>query len=385
MPAGLYDTRFLNSANIQRIVETAASVLERERPLTYIDRLSSVNATDDEITGRFVARQLAADVMAPDQKALVYEAGQLQLFIHQLAKIKYGRNFSESQLIQIDKLRNGLVRRTEQDAWFDFEQNFGANLLHGVRMRQNQLAVGMMLDSLTYNRFGMQLTNLSWGMPANLKVTMSPALSLDGGTTSNVANAKPVAAILNMDRVDADNYGLGRFNRVTLGTKALDLITQTDDFRNRASMYTGLAFPMAAGMLGIESRQAMVNLFGQILEGKQIVLDDAQIREQAADGSMATSRYLPDNKIILDRTSNGPMEWDWGNAILIESMVAEMIGGGSIIGENPRMFADGSYGPLAYYTGASADLNPPGLNGWVCSRGFPRKFVPEANAVITLW
>jgi hypothetical protein len=385
MPAGLYDSRFLNSANLQKIIEVAASRLERERPLTYIDRLSSVNATDDEITGRFVTKLLAADVLAPDGKAMVYEAGQITLFVDQLAKLKFGRNFSENQLQQLDRLRHGLARRVESDAWFEFEMNFGANLLHGLRMRQNQLACAMMTDSLTINRLGLQLSALTWGMPNLLKVTVSPAWSTDGGTTSNVAAAFPVRDILTLDRVDADNYGLGPFDRVTMSSQALDIMTQTDDFRNRVSLYTGLAFPMAAGMLPKENRGAMIKLLSAALEGKEIVIDDAQIREQAADGTTATTRYLPANKVLVDRQSNGAQEWDWGNAILMESLVAELSAGGTVIGENLRMLAEGSYGPLAYYTAADAQLNPPGVNAWICSRGFPRKFIPEASAVLTVW
>jgi hypothetical protein len=384
MPAGLYDTRFLNSANIQRIVETAAATLERMRPLVYIDRLDPVNATDDEITGRFVSRQLAADVIAPDQKALVYEAGQLTLFVNQLAKIKYGRNFTENQLQQLDRLRNGLARRAEIDSWLETEENFGRVLLHGVRMRQNFLAVGMMTDSLTYDRLGVKFANLSWGMPSNLKLTANPAWSLDAGVTSNVANAHPVTDILSFDTVDAQGYGLGKFDRVTMGTTALRMLWGTDEFRLMASQYTGLAFPLATGMLSVEQRDRLTQLLGGILADKEVVIDDAVMQVQAADGSLSSTRYLPANKVLLDRSSNGRNEWDWGNAIVIETVVNELVGG-AVIGENLAMISDGAYGPLAYYTAGSPDLNPPGLNAWCVTRGFPRKHVPEASAVITVW
>jgi hypothetical protein len=106
---------------------------------------------------------------------------------------------------------------------------------------------------------------------------------------------------------------------------------------------------------------------------------------QANDGTLTTTtRYLPANKILLDRTDNGPTEWDWGNAIIIESLVNEMVGG-AVIGENLQMLGDGAYGPLAYYTAADGQLNPPGVNAWCVSRGFPRKHTPEASAVITAW
>jgi hypothetical protein len=385
MPAALYDTRFLDSANIQRIVETAAATLERMRPLVYIDRLDPVNATDDEITGRFVSRNIAADVIAPDQKALVYEAGQLSLFVHQLAKIKYGRNFSENQLQQLDRLRNGLARRAEVNSWLETEENFGRTLLHGVRMRQNYLAVGMMTDSLTYDRLGVKFSALSWGMPSNLKLTANPAWSLDAGVTSNAANAHPITDILSLDTVDEQNYGLGPFNRITMSTQALRMMAGTDEFRNFASQYTGLAFALTSGMITVEDKQRLVQLLGGMLRDKELVIDDAVMTTQANDGTLTTTtRYLPANKILLDRTDNGPTEWDWGNAIIIESLVNEMVGG-AVIGENLQMLGDGAYGPLAYYTAADGQLNPPGVNAWCVSRGFPRKHTPEASAVITAW
>lgn len=380
---GLTDSRFLNSANLQEIVEVATSTLERNRPLLYLDRLSLVNANDEELMGRFTGRVIAADIIADGQKAVVYEGGKIELVTTSLPNIKIGQNLNQSTINLLARLDGGNGRTVDADALLDWETRFGENLVQGVRERMNEMACAMMLDSYSYNRFGIILTGATWGMPANLKVTVSPLWSLDAGVTSNVANAKPIRDILAMDNVDADNYGLGPFDRVTMSTTAFSMMTQTTDFLNRASLYVNVGFALSAGMLSVENRSKMVELAGEILS-KEIVLDDKTMRLQATTGAQTTSRVLPSNKVLLDRKGNGANEWDFGNGIVTESIVAKMLGMPTL-GENPRMALGGAYGPLGYYTPQTFDLNAPGINGWAVARGFPRKFIPEASAVLTVF
>jgi hypothetical protein len=42
------------------------------------------------------------------------------------------------------------------------------------------------------------------------------------------------------------------------------------------------------------------------------------------------------------------------------------------------------YGPIAYATPADANLNPPGVVYWGVARGFPRKHLLQASAVLTV-
>jgi peroxiredoxin family protein len=380
----LLDNRFLNSARLQTIIETRASDLERMRPLTFLDRLTLVNAEDDDITGRFTARQVMADLIGDDQEAVVGEGGRVELVVTALANIKRGQNVSQSQLNAMERLRRGQARAAEEDALFDWEQRFVEWLLQAVRERMNQVACAMMLDTLSYDRMGLKFAGVTWGMPANLKVTVSPLWSLDAGANPTTANAKPIRDILNMDKVDADNYGAGPFDRITMSTQAFDLMTQTDDFRNRASLYVDAGFALSAGMLAVEDRDMMKNLMGRILGGKEIVIDDKTSREEINAGTTTSARVLPANKVILDRKSNGAREWDWGNGVVTESIVAGLIGDVTL-GENPRMAEGGAYGPLAYYTAQNPSLNPPGVNGWAVVRGFPRKHDVECQAVLTVF
>lgn len=382
MVAGLLDTRFLNSARIQTIIETAASYLERVRPLVYLDRLDLVNATDDELMGRFTGRIIAADIIADGQKALVYESGQIQLFTTQIPNIKIGQNLTQAQLNLLSRLSEGVGRAAEEDAAFDWEMTFGENLLAGVRERMNAMAAAMMIDSYSYDRWGVKLTGATWGMPANLKVTPTALWSLDGGTTANV-NATPLADMFALDRVDADNYGLGMFDRATMSSKAFDFMLTTTEFSNKAWMVLGAAFLTSPAALKTGNRKEMLNIAERVLN-KTIIIDDKVYREVNNDGTTATTRALPINKVLLDRTGNGRREWDFGNGIVTESMVASMLGGVTL-GDNPRMQMGGSYGPVGYYTAQDSQLNPPGVNGWAVARAFPRKSIPECSAVLTVW
>lgn len=382
MAVTLFDNRFLNSVRLQRIIEAAGPILERERPLTFLDRLNLVNAADDELFGRFTSRIFAADVIADSQKAIVYEGGKVELFLTTLPNIKIGQNLSQATLNLLNRLME-VPRATEEDALFDWETRFGETLVQGVRDRMNEMAAAMMIDAYSYDRWGVKLAGATWGMPANLKVTVSPAWSLDAGVTSNVANAKPLRDIQQLDLVDADNYGLGPFDRITMSSTAFHRMIETTEFQTKATAFTGLNFALAAAAFLTDDRTRMLELAGRIL-GKTIILDDKTIRTQNAAGTQTTTRVLPANKVLLDRTSNGPREWDFGNGVVTESIVSSLIGA-PVLGENPRMDLGGSYGPLGYYTAQAPDMNPPGVNGWAVARGFPRKHAFECSAVLTVW
>jgi hypothetical protein len=385
MPANaLFDTRFLNSARIQRILEIAGSTLERERPLTFLDRLNLVNANDDELFGRFTARSFAADIIADGQKAVVYEGGKVDIIVSALANIKEGQNLSQATLNLLSRLSQNNGRAVEEDQLFDWETRFGENLLQGVREAMNEMACAMMIDNYAYNRWGVILSGATWGMPANLKATVNPAWSLDAGVTSNAANAHPVQDIFAMDIVDQANYGFGPFTRVTMSTPAFFRMIETDEFKAKMTAFTGLNFALPAAASLTNDRGRMLEVAGRVLE-KEVIIDDKVVRRQSADGTQpAPTRVLPVNKVLLDRTSNGPREWDFGNGEVTESVVASLLGA-PVLGQNPRLEIGGAFGPLGYYTAQSADLNPPGVNGWAVARGWPRKHVFECSAVLTVW
>jgi hypothetical protein len=376
MAVGLLDTRFLNSARLDRIVTTLASQLEMERPLIYVNRLDMVDAEDDEIMGRFVGNVVAADIIADDQQAVVQESGKLELVTTQIPNVKLGQRIGQGKLNLMERLNRfgGLAR--DDEAYRTWEQRFAENLVTGVRQRLNFLACAMMLDLANYNRFGVVLTNASWGMPANLKVTPATAWS-------NVA-AVPIDDILGMNVLASQNYYNVAYDRATMSTQAFQYLVKTTQFANEASLTLNAGFLVSPSAIAGQDVRRNQNLLGRILN-MEIEIDDATFAERNNAGALARSRYLPANKVLLSRTQddNDPAVWDIGNAVVTESVVAGLRGEfGGMLGANP--FAGGRTGPVGYYTGRE-DLNPPDLVGWAVARAFPRKMIPEVTAVLTVF
>lgn len=363
---GLLGNRFLSNAVIKTIFETLASRLERSRPLIYLNRTPSVNAFDDEIVGRFTGRIWAADIIANDQEAVVRDAGKIELVSTSIPNLKHGSRLSQEMLNRIDRFRQGMTTVAEGNAMEEWRRQTVENLLFGIRQRQNALILSMMIDATSYDRMGIKISGATWGMPANLKVTVATPWS-------TAATATPIADIFSMDQIAQDAYGFS-FDRVTMGSVNFREMVSTAEFRAAVSIEFG--FNLSAGNLATKNDPQMKAMAGKLLN-KTIEIDDATINEQNNDGTPASSRVLPLDKVLLSRTQddNNSAVMDWANGVVTESLV------GSMGAEGP--FAGPTYGPTGYWT-ARDDLNPPDICAWGVARGFPRRHEPAATAVLTV-
>lgn len=383
MAQGLIDNRFLNVARFKRIIETVSSQFARTRPLLYIDQLPSVNAADEDLVGRFTMRPIAADIIAEDQAARVVDAGKVEMVVNELAKIKIGRMLPERMINLLARLTQGTARADEEDAFMDYTLRIAEECVLGVRDRMNWMACRMMIDDLSYDAFGIKF-DASWAMPSNLKVTPTELWSEDSGTTVN-QDADPINDILSLDIVDTQNYYLGPFDRITMGSSAFKILANNNNFLSKfwIGFESPIAFAPTAAQIAANDWGRMMQVMGRVLN-KEIRIDDRRIQTQLADGTFSGDWVLPRNKILLDRKSNGPQEMDWGNGMVTESIVADIVGS-AVTGDTPgNVDLNGAYGPLGYYT-AGAELNPPTIKAWGVARGFPRKHVPESTAVLTIW
>jgi hypothetical protein len=344
MAVGLVDARFLDSARINRVVQTLASSLEVQRPLVYLDRLNLNPADDDEILARFTGNIIAADIIADDQEAVVQDSGKVELSVHAIPNIKLGQRVGQAKLNMIRRLESVGGMAGEADQLMGWEQRFGAQLVTGVRQRLNALACAMMLDSADYNRMGIVLSGASWGMPAGLKVT-------PGTPWSTAASAAPIDDIFGMDQVATDAYGVV-YNKLTMSSAAFRYMVATTQFAQNASLKVNAGYLLAPTSL-------------------------------TNSGTPSRRRYLPSNKVILSRAEDERDDnvMDIGNAVTTESLVGDVNSG--MIGENP-FAGGGQFGPVAYYT-RRPDLNPPDTVAWSVARAWPRKLVPEATAVLTVF
>lgn len=374
--------RFLDSARINRIVRTLADELEAVgmRNLLGLRRTPIVNADDNEIVGKFKGQFVAADVISDDQEAAVYDTvGQFEFVATEIPNIKMGSRVSQHMINRLARLRQNISGGNDVRFFTDWENTLAESLVTGVRQRMNALIMAMWMDASSYDRYGIKLTNASWGTPAALKVTAT-----NQWTVAGAGAATPIDDFLTLATQTApDTFG-EEYNRVTMSSQAFRYLIGTAQFKSYMAGLAGMEFKSpgtyatSVTTSGIQPvpdfamrRQAFANMIGMEVE-----LYDGHFYERSNNGKRTSVRYLPFNKIIFSNTQddNDSTAMDFANGIVTESIVSPLIGHGGIGGE--------SFGPIAYFTG-NENLNPPDIVAWGVARGFPRKHRETATAVYT--
>jgi hypothetical protein len=364
----LSNGQFLDSARFNAIVQEESADYLNRLPLRFLDRLPIVPADDDEIIAVVTNRIACADIIADDQEAVVYQAGIVEFQTNVIPNIKSGRRFSQATLARLARLaRNAGIGGPDVGFFRDWEVQTARRVVGDVRERMNVLACAMMLDAVTYDRLGIKIT-AGWGMPSSHKVT--PA-----NLWTDATNGKPVTDLLTLRASIMNNTGR-IMNRATMGTTDFINAVSTAEFRN---LLAGLVnAPLGASTGAFNARDPKMTGFFSQLTQMDVEIDDKQVRTVGTDGTETLTRVLPAGKVLLSSTSddNNPATWDFASAVVIESLVASIIGETEVFGGEQR-------GPVAYYTG-NEDLNPPNLIAWGVMRGFPRKFDKYATAVLTV-
>ena len=360
--------RFLNSVKINMLVRTLADQLEMRQRMIFLERTEVADMDDSDIIGKYRGQVFAADVIADGQAAATYESGTLEFVNNVIPNIKIGCPFTQGQLNRLNSLRKTATPTVADLDYVNNWQNHTAEtLVTGLRQRVNSLICGMQLDGISYNRLGIDLSGVSWGMPSDLKVTS--AVSWD-----TPATATPITDMqLILTEVGPDNYGEA-YDRVTMGMSAFRYLTQTAEFQNRIS--GELRYPFGTGQLNTRDTGAMINLLSNIL-GVEVEIYGGTFWERSNNGTKSRQRVLPANKVIFSNKEddNNRSAMLFGNGIVTESVVGNVLGMSGFTGEQ--------FGPVSYYEGDSS-LNPPSLNAWAVMRGFPIKVRETATAVLTV-
>jgi hypothetical protein len=344
--------------------------------LVWNKRIPDVPAADEEIMARFIGTPLIADLIADDAKAAVYAHGKFQFETNKVPNLKFGIGVNQSTLAQIDRIRQGYAGPQDQAFFSAWENRIINDLILGIERRKEMLKIAMVTDQLNYDRLGVKAQNVTWGMPSDLKVTVSIAWSSTSAT--------PLTDILTVMRTARIRYGVV-YNRVSMSTAAFQNMVKTTEFLNQAKlwgygMFSGIpgpAIPLQSdGMLQTLAQR----MLGQDANGPGVTLEmyDARYWSQDTAGLTTSSPFLPLNLVILSQSGfDGSGEvMDFANGNTIEGMVAGMTQVPAI-GRIPQ-----GPGPIAYATLTSPDLNSPGLTYWGVARGFPRKRMLQATAVL---
>lgn len=361
--------QLLQAARLTAIIQSLQDVRQLPQDLRFLARTPIVPAEDSEIMARFTGFVTIADLIADDQRAVVYQNSKISYETTNIPNIKHGAPLTQAMLNQLQSVNaNGGVPN-DMGLFSDYENRTIDGLLLGVRQRMEALIVAMACDGLTYNRLGIKMTNVSWGMPSDLKITT-------GVTWDTAGSATPVADIWAARRIGRVRYGQ-EYNRTTMSTQAFMYMIATTEFQNKARAF--LAPNVSYTNLTLADLEAQ-RMIAQNVLGMTIELYDARYWYQGEDGTLTSAPYLPIVKVVLSSAAddNDPTAMDFANGVTTESIVSglapsEMVGG---VGGPTR-------GPIAYAT-VPGDLNPPQVTYWAVARGFPRKHRLQSTAVLTV-
>lgn len=362
---------------IARFVSAARDVRAVARP-AIATRVPVVDAETDELTMRFTPLNIIADVVANGAPARTRSHDPIDVLGFKPGNIKLG--------LRIDQKRIELLRRITATAptnalaqgdlrsWDSYLARTYAALVNGVRARADLLVCQMLQDTSTYSNFGVSWSSMTWGMPSDLKTTLSGNRRWLAG---NESTALPLTDIMTLRRA-ARNYGVV-LDRVTLAETALLFAVTTNEVRNAAQLRFPNNLNAALALTGTFATQDLAGMVGQLL-GMTVEVEDAQYTIEDQDGTTSTARYLPDTRVVLTSTAfdNNPDAWDLGNVVVDESIVGAVMGA-----ERLSAINEPTRGPVGYVT-APADLNPPAMTAWCVQKAFPRRHMPACSAVLTL-
>lgn len=368
MPNANYS--YLSAARINGIMQGLQDPRLLPQQLIWLGRVASVPTLDEEIMARYVGTITVSDIIADDAKAVVYDQGQFRYETTKIPNIKHGIGMNQSMLNQLRRLQMQYAGPRDLGIFTDWENRTIQAINLGINQRIESLLVGMMIDNYDYDRLGIKLSGITWGMPSDLKVT--PSVAWDS------TSATPVTDINTILRIARTRYGQN-FNRVTMSTQAFMYLVQTTEFQNQAKIFGfGLA-GVPGPTLNIQSDSTLRELFRKMIGGMEVEFYDARYFVQDTTGTILSYPFLPITKVILSNTAddNNPAVMDWANGIVAESVVGAATGMLSVKGTTEQ------YGPYSYAT-APPDLNPPSVTYWGVKRGFPRKHVLQSTAVLTV-
>lgn len=361
----------LAAARVNRLLGGLQDPRLRPQELVWNRRIPNVPAADEEITARFVGQVQIADMIAEDARGVIYSMGRFQLESTKIPKIKVGIGMNETTLSQLERLANGYGSPTDNMMFRRWQANAIAAVNLGVQQRIEQLKVAMLCDGIgfAYDRLGIKLTNPTWGLPPELKITVATGWE-------NPGTATPVSDIQVARLVANQRWGVD-LDRVTMSMGAFRAMIATTEFQNKARQWLAPNVSYVNLTLSDITQQRAI---AQNVLGIEIETYDAQYWTQTAAGVISSARFLPINNVVLtSKAFDGRQDvWDFANGQVMESVVARL---------GPTTVVDagglaGGFGPLAYVTTADPALNPPGLVHWGVARGFPRKHMVQASAVL---
>jgi hypothetical protein len=370
MPAGF---ELLRDLRVDEIMQDIQDVRNLPGDLMFLGRLAQVPARNSQLVAKWMERVQIADFIATDAKAPLYKNGRFTLETNVLGKMKIGTIFTEEDMEELNDLTmNADLMDPQGVLRGDMVNRVVAKQLLGIRWRQESLAVAMAIDGFSYNRLGISMSGVTWGMPTDLKSTVATPWQ------ANPTTATPITNILQMRQLRRERYGK-ETNRITMGTSVLRAIIATTEFSNMIRMF--LAPNVSYANLPQVNSEYQRGLVGQLLD-MEVVLYDSRYWSEDDAGNYTSARFLPltpQAAVVLDDKAadrNGSIQ-DFGIGVAMESKAA---GGLPNSGGVNRMAA--GVNRAFSYTYLPPNLDPPNLTIYSAMKGFPRKYDRAATSVL---
>jgi hypothetical protein len=362
--------QILSAARITGKIQALQDARTLPVNLRMLARTPIVPAEEGELMVSFIGNPVIADLVADDQKAAVYSVGKFRTETHGAPNIKLGQMLTQAQ---IKLLRQLGVSQTRFAAFDNTENTILDQLLRGVRMRMEAICWARAMDGFSYRRLGIVMDNVTWGMPADLKVTLEVPIT-------DHANCKIVTYISNLKRLAQVRYGIV-YDRVSMSLAAFNEMIKCAEFQAQARVY--LAPNVSFVNLNTANTRDMQTLAERVLGLAEIELVDDRYWSQGEDATLRSDPFLPINRFVFSARANDndAMVADFANGVPAEVDVSNLVGdangGGGIIGRLP----EDAYGPVGY---AEGQLNPPQITYWGVARGWSRKHLKQETAVMTV-
>lgn len=357
--------QLLSAVRVTKLMGALQDKRGTSQKLTNLQRTPVVPAAEGEIMARYMGQILIADLIADGQRAGVYSPGKLYLETTKAPNLKLGTALNQDQLNMFLAALDGVA--VTDDLFPSTESRIVDNLRTGVQFRMEALIIAAKVGGFSYDRLGIKMSNVNFGMPADLKITPT-------NPWTDPATGTPVSDVLVAKRVGQVRYGI-EYDRMVLSLAAFNAAIATTEFQNKARLF------LAPNVSYVNLSQADTNTqknLAQNVFGMAIEIKDDRYWSENTDGTVSSAPFQPINKVILEssQSDNDASVIDFANGIVTEAVISRMPSS-PIQGQ----LAANARGPVGYQT---SEHNPPSVTYWGVGRGFPRRHYMQATACLTI-
>lgn len=334
--------------------------------LSYLSRTPIIPASDGEIMARFMGQVLIADLIADGQRAGIYSLGKMAFESTSVPNLKLGNALNQEQLNQLKAFRENV--NVQDDLFPMTEARIIDNLRIGVMQRMEALCVAVRIGGFSYDRLGIKMSDVGFGMPSDLKIT-----PVDEWT--DTTNGKPVTDISFAKRLASVKYGIN-YNRAVMSLAAFNAMIATTEFQNKMKPF--IRQDLGFSNLDGANTEFQRNLATNVLGLQEIELKDDRYWTEGVEGGIKSAPFQPINKVVLEssQSDNDASVIDFANGIVTESIVAQNPSS-PLYGQLPA----NARGPVGYMV---SEHNPPSETYYGVGRGFTRRHYHQATAVLTI-